>query len=551
MNCHSCVAYCYGGHESKLHHHILIPHGRATAYLDISIKIAEFERYRLPILSWLLNRTVVHWDQAVRKLGAGALGRLAALYPTLLLDREERLGSILHRCLSSDICKRHGACLSAAEIVLGLSSAGYTLALHNEQSADELGSLVERMGNENLFRGPGGEMMCTAICYFIKCMAIANIPISNECIDLLIDRIDGFLRHPNEEVSGAAAKALKSFTISYMTDPTIAHVEKLNYRYVRMLSTDPVSTSTRGAALALGSLNRPLLLSQLSESQKCECVERDTPRGGVKDVIAALMSAAGLLAVVGGVADVETRRNCLISLVSVTETVGVGTCVEFGCTQLNAVLDSMLEAQLDYGVDKRGDTGSWCRMEGLKGLHKISLLAVDASRGVLHEHSRCASEQNGYVSAELSGKIICAILKQLSEKLDTVRGCAGRVLQDLLTNKSILFPYVPYRDDLEKIFQLTHNNDTSGQATADIDWSSSAVTFPMVIKAMKLPTYHDAILSGLILSVGGLTESVVRYSRSALLNWVRGAQKSCSIDSLVRLAMSLVKLCDEYHKVDR
>ncbi len=533
-----------------IHHHLLIPLGRTTAYLDISIKIAGFERYRLPILSWLLNRIVVHWDQTVRKLGAEALGRLATLYPTLLLDREECLGSILHHCLSSDICKRHGACLSAAEIVFGLSSAGYTSALHNEQLADELGSLVQRMGNENLFRGPGGEMVCTAICYYVECMAIANIPISDERIGLLIDRIDGFLRHPNEEVSRAAAKALKSFTISYTADPTTALVEKLNCRYVRMLCTDPVSTSTRGAALALGSLNRPLLLSQSSESQKYECVEEGT-RGGLKDVLAALMSAAGPLAVVGGVPDVETRRNCLISLVALTETVGVGTCVEFGCTQLNAVLDSMLEAQLDYGVDKRGDTGSWCRMEGLKGLHKVSLLAVAASQGVLDENSRCVSEQNKYFSAELSGRIICAVLKQLSEKLDTVRGCAGRVLQDLLTTKSTLFPYVPYRDDLEKIFQLTHNNDTFGQATADIDWSSSAVTFPMVIKAMKLPTYHDAILSGFILSVGGLTESVVRHSRSALLNWVKEARKSRSIDSLVRLAMSLVKLCDEHHKVDR
>ncbi len=476
----------------------------------------------------------------MRKLGAEALRRLAALYPSLLLEREECLGSILHRCLSSDICKRHGACLSAAEIVFGISSAGYISALHNEELADELGSLVERMGNANLFRGPGGEMVCTAVCYYVECMAMAKIPISDERIDLLIERIDGFLQHPNEEVSRAASKALKSFTISYAADPATALVERLNCRYVRMLSMDPVSTSTRGAALALGSLNRPLLLSQLSQSQKYECVEEGT-RGGLKDVLAALMSAAAPLALVGGVQDVETRRNSLISLVALTETVEVGTCQEFGCTEVNAVLESMLEAQLDYGVDKRGDTGSWCRMEGLKGLHKVSLLAVAVSQG-----------EKKYFSAELSEKIICAVLKQLSEKLDTVRGCAGRVLQRLLTSKNPLFLHVPHRDNLEKIFRLTHNDDdTCGLAVADIDWSSSAVTFPMVLKAMKLPTYHDAILSGLILSVGGLTESVVRHSRTALLNWVKEAQKSRNVDALVRLAMSLVKLCDEHHEVDR
>ncbi len=484
----------------------------------------------------------------MRKLGAEALGRLAALYPSLLLEREEGLGSILHHCLSSDIFKRHGACLSAAEIISGISSAGYTSALHNEELADELGSLVERMGSANLFRGPGGGMVCTAICYFVECMATAKIRISDEHIDLLIDRIDGFLRHPNEEVSRAAAKALKSFTISYTAVPTSVLIERLNCRYVQILRTDPVSTSTRGAALALGSLNRPMLLSQ---SQKHESMEERT-EGGLKGVLAALMSAAGPLAVVGGVPDVETRRNSLISLVALVETVGVDTCQEFGPTQVNAVLHSMLEAQLDYVFDKRGDTGSWCRMEGLKGLYNISLLSVTASQGVLGENNGCISEQNKYVSEELSERIICAILKQLSEKLDAVRGCAGRVLQDLLTSKNPLFPYVHHRDDLEKIFGLTRSNDdTSGQAITDVDWSSSAVTFPMVLKAMKLPTYSDAILSGLILSVGGLTESVVRHSRMALLNWIKEAQKSQNIDSIVRLAMSLLKLCDEHHKVDR
>ncbi len=521
--------------------HHLIPLGRKNAYLDISTKIARFERYRLPILSWLLNRTVVHWDPTVRKLGAEALGRIAILYPSLLLEREECLGAILHRCLSSDICKRHGACLSAAEIVLGISSSKeYISALHNEELADELGNLVERMGNSKFFKGPGGEMFCTAVCYYIECMAMAKIPISDEHIDLLIERIDGFLRHSNEEVSRAAAKALKSFTISYVTDPTTSLLEKLNCRYIRMLSMDPVSTSTRGAALALASLNRPLLLSQLSQSQKCECVEEGT-RGGLKDVLAALMSAAAPLALVGGVPDVETRRNSLISLVALTETVEVGTCREFGCAEVNAVLESMLEAQLDYGMDKRGDTGSWCRLEGLKGLKKVSLLAVAASQG-----------EKKYFSAEISEKIVCAVLKQLSEKLDTVRGCAGMVLQHLLTSNNPLLPYAPHRDNLEKIFRLSHSDDDiCGLAVADIDWSSSAVTFPMVLEAMKLSTYHDAILSGLILSVGGLTESVVKYSRTALLNWVKEAQKSQNVDSLVRLAMSVVKLCDEHQGGDR
>lgn len=50
-------------------------------------------------------------------------------------------------------------------------------------------------------------------------------------------------------------------------------------------------------------------------------------------------------------------------------------------------------------------------------------------------------------------------------------------------------------------------------------------TFPRVVGALDLDAYHDEVAAGLVLSVGGLTEAVVKSSAAALLDWARKAPR--------------------------
>lgn len=48
---------------------------------------------------------------------------------------------------------------------------------------------------------------------------------------------------------------------------------------------------------------------------------------------------------------------------------------------VEGVLGTLLAAAEDYSVDKRGDVGSWCRVEALAGMERLLRLTARASRG--------------------------------------------------------------------------------------------------------------------------------------------------------------------------
>ena len=60
-------------------------------------------------------------------------------------------------------------------------------------------------------------------------------------------------------------------------------------------------------------------------------------------------------------------------------------------------------------------------------------------------------------------------------------------------------PHIPNESEIKAFLP----NDTL------YDWSAPSVTFPILIKFLDFPVYRRAALEGLVVSVGGLTESLV------------------------------------------
>ena len=127
-------------------------------------------------------------------------------------------------------------------------------------------------------------------------------------------------------------------------------------------------------------------------------------------------------------------------------------------------------------------------------------------------------------SSALSARLVAALLKQLGEKLDVVRRVTGGALSRLLQARCPLLlegggggghtlpllPFVPHRGFLESLLL------DGGKKT---NWASATRTFPMLVPALRLRVYRDAVVEGLVVSVGGLTESVVKAATAALLGW--------------------------------
>jgi len=335
-------------------------------------------------------------------------------------------------------------------------------------------------------------------------------------------------------------------------------------KYVGVVTSADIASSTRGFSLALGALPTKLLAYSSDN---------------LENVMAVLTAASRPDFKVGDEPDAETRRNALNGLVEICETVGVGGSGGLTAEQVNRVFETLMSATQDYSMDKRGDVGSWSRVTAMEGLEKLALLSFAASAAsgdsdgadpvVPDEATRlamlnappptpsaaAAAPTGGgaaaddatatptppppsggmYFTASMTERLLCTIVKQLCEKLDNVRAKAGTILERILRAGPVSFPMVPARTELEGLILPKEGEPAN-------NWAVAGTTFRKMVASMELPAYHRAVISGLVLSVGGLTEAVVKSSSAALLDWARAKKAACDWASLEAFAEVLTSL---------
>lgn len=402
------------------------------------------------------------------------------------------------------------------------------------------------------------------------------------------------MRHPKEEVQKGAAAALFAFTRSYFPVGKEGPSDRLQARVVDKYINDSLNdvnpAITRGSTLGLGQLPRKLVACKKSVLDK---------------VINCLIHMSCRNHRVGKEGDAETRRNAINSLVQICVDVGVrergvrhdkfpSVCVDKG--QLSSIFRALFAATDDYCIDRRGDVGSWCRMAAIEGLQKVTFHAVDSSYAIPKTlvaeksagsscaimpkfgSSSCFFEKNAqdraksllacktdsgfdksfdmkidtFFDENICKRIICLLLKQLCEKLDVVRSKAGLVLENLLCSTSPRIPHIPFRSSLMDALGLIDVSPSIShklfyKKNSGINWANPALTYPLVTNVVSIPVYFDCIISGLVISVGGITESVVKNSSAALLSWTKLLQNSAK----VKLWNMLLSLFIDHHKDER
>ncbi|KAE9047708.1 Tubulin-specific chaperone D [Phytophthora rubi] len=146
------------------------------------------------------------------------------------------------------------------------------------------------------------------------------------------------------------------------------------------------------------------------------------------------------------------------------------------------------------------------------------------------------------LSPDLVGIVFGALAKQLAEKLDSMRTTAGSILFQLLHSTNPRVDGIPDRFQLEN--QIFPSNLT-------VNWSMAHDTFPLVVKMMDIPEFMEEVAAGLVISVGGLTDSVVKASKGSLFEWVRTHLQAKDFGLLSRFSFFLVTLLTRHHQDDR
>ncbi|KAJ4829970.1 hypothetical protein Tsubulata_025447, partial [Turnera subulata] len=263
--------------------------------------------------------------------------------------------------------------------------------------------------------------------------------------------------------------------------------------------------------------------------------------------------------------DSEARVNAVKALVSVCKTLtqarnGSHTCsgdIDLSLYHLikNEVMAFLFKALDDYSVDNRGDAGSWVREAAIEGLESCTYLlcTMDSTRKSYGTES--GSEISNSVVAEnnqplffyenLAITLIGGIAKQAVEKMDSIREAAVKVLQRILYNKEIFVPFIAHTEKLEDIVPNV----------ADLKWVPT-FSYPQFVELLRFSCYSKPVLSGLVISIGGLQDSLRKASLSALLDYLQvhpvgteGAYKGMSRTSM--LGTDIRWVLQQYRKSDR
>ena len=184
--------------------------------------------------------------------------------------------------------------------------------------------------------------MREAVCHVIRTLGESPLALTHRLVLRLLDTLDECLRHPHDIIQEAGAKALRALAGSRLASDSAEIADRLPLKHVALLAKPANVAVSRGSALALGVLPRAML----------------APNAPVLEhVVSALIHGTKL---VGKVADrdAETRRNCVVSLAEVVETVGVawGPTAETGglsTAQVYRIFCTLLRSTRDYATDKR------------------------------------------------------------------------------------------------------------------------------------------------------------------------------------------------------
>ncbi|CAO3582388.1 unnamed protein product [Absidia cylindrospora] len=485
---------------------------RTNSFLQVAVDIAKFVDYRYHLIDHLVAVTSKHWDKSMRVLASKSLYKLVPLDPIYFMDRV--LPLLVPLSTSKDMIVSHGALLSLGEVCLSLwecrqKSAELDAAWNrNERLIESIASIVPQIPPKSLVTF-GSEHIREATCQLIEYMARASLVSDDNNNTQLIGQwkhvIQTSLERKEENVQEYAVGAFGAISQTY----GICRSEVDTY--LQKIETTHMMYGRRGYALALGTLDYNM----------------ESRYSWLHDVIHKL-GLASQIQIDHQANDVEAKRNAVIGLTNILKGLNDVTMVH-GIPlddHLN-ILDTLELCLKDYSTDQRGDVGSWVRSASMECLRYYVPVVAKLECG------------KTIFTSDTNARVVSVLMKQSVERIDRVRGLAGSVLTEIVHSGAI---DLPHHDDLRKIF------------SSDLSFSTPGNLYPAMVEILSYPEYRLELLTGIIASAGGLTESLVRHASSCLIQYVNSLPSTtdpnggCSREDIVR---TMFDIFARYEKQDR
>ncbi|CAL8303672.1 unnamed protein product [Merluccius merluccius] len=495
-----------------------------NCYLTISVYIASFPEYTTAMIDHLVTMKINHWNDEIRDLATKALHNLTPQAPDYMASV---LPQLLKNATSGDLHGRHGAILACAEIThalykLGADANRPVTDIIPSECVDGFKSIHQKLFDKKQYRSFSGELMRPAMCTLIEKMSLSKLPLKDDpiiegwqwLIDDTLKSLHLVSTRTRDVVRDSAVGALAALCEEYyqtqpgQADPRIQDL--LVSQYVAGLKSQEVLTRC-SSALALGCLPKCMTqskLQQILESLGEACV------AGQKEV-----------------SFTEGRRDAVLAIAQLCVKAGVsaqGSPDSVLCSgNVSQVYGPLLHSMGDYTTDSRGDVGAWVRQAAMTSLMEVTLLVVSTAPELL--------------SPDLVERMMCCVAQQAAEKIDRYRAHAGMVFLRLLHCSSPAVPHIHHREELLSIFPV--------ETGTTLNWNAPSHAFPYITQLLSLAHYRYHTLLGLTVSVGGLTDSTVRFSSQSLFDHLKGIQQDST--ALGHFGDTLLRIFKDHLRHDR
>lgn len=573
---------------------------RANCFCSVAREVADLDE-KLPaaFVNHLVGTTAQHWDREMRSLAGKALASLLPTHVDVVLSELPRL---LAGCTSPHLRLRHGSIVALAEVVFAHARAGFQLSA--DHSSAVLG-VVPAIEKARLYK-IGGELMREAVCSLITSVARSRLSMPVKLQVAMVETLNENLRQPFAPIRAAAREALREFLFAHFSEGETPseRLQKLTVsKYVEGLQSETNVSVTRGYALAIGALPLRLLVQPAGRSdalidalsQVCSPHHRvgaeydaETSCNGV----AALVEVAERLCDAGKLNPAQAQR-CFSALLASVEDYNVDNRGDTGSWSRSLALkglETLTYAILRYGQQPAQSNHVACSRGRATEIERLSApgsafvvqrvayspqstgwYALSGSDewvvqhsaggpliGVLADHDAGVAVALRNVARDRISDVVGAVLKQLAEKLDAVREIAGGVLLRLLRRTAPLAGSaaeleLPDEDHIVGAVAHATGHDRSSmppEQFESINWSHPAHVYPVVCSLLDSPSCFETVLAGLVVSVGGLTETTAKGSARSLLDYCDRCRASAP-QKLFALANALVDLLHRSKRLDR
>lgn len=446
---------------------------RRNSFLVCMPAVALRDEYRPFLLRHLIKKTIVHWDPAMRKLGAQAIAQVIALSLNTLAP--QLVDDLSPLCKSRDIFTLHGTLLALSEVA-ALCKA------RNESQANAVRTTIFRLlgqtPRQNL-QSLGMGQVVEAACFLIANAACEGCLHEEQQATWEV-WVDAAMKRKEETIHAAAAAALG--TISSLRDCS-AWIDRSIHGWRGLTEIQQQSL-----VLALGTMN-------ITGSEK------------LKEVLRFLLSIVTTTSQTYS-SRIETRRNSYTSVISGLRGLTARQPLPVTCPQLvHETCTALLLGLEDYTTDQRGDVGSWVRLACLQGARQL----IDFLQG----RNLLEQQLNDLLPDRIYHDVVAGVAKQMTERIDNVRAEAASHFVHLCTLPK-------HQNGFHEPDQLPLIRQVFDLDTATPTWEQlrdPAYLFPRVTDLLLIPRYRPAVLKGIVQSIGTKTELSQRVVSQTLLDF--------------------------------